>query len=146
MPKKRRPDSYVIIWGGYLPETVYARQRSYRLPRSLLSQSSRWNTRSSFRLAGIQAKVLTRQRGEPFRATLWLKPASGQQTAQVGELQSGKTGTAAESAAAQAGRSARNRTYVLWGVLLLGVLVLGGMAWRLVRQMNNSASKTGDQS
>ena len=29
---------------------------------------------------------------------------------------------------------------------LLGVFVLGGMAWRLVRQMNNSASKTGDQS
>jgi len=50
------------------------------------------------------------------------------------------------AAAAQAGRSARNRTDVLWGVLLLGVFVLGGMAWRLVRQMNNSASKTGDQS
>ena len=63
------------------------------------------------------------------------------ESAQVGELKSGNTGTAAESAAAQAGRSARNRTYVLWGVLLLGVLVLGGMAWRLVRQMNNSASK-----
>ncbi len=66
------------------------------------------------------------------------------ESAQVGELQSSKTGTAAESAAAQAGRSARNRTYVLWGVLLLGVFVLGAMAWRLVRQMNNSASKAGD--
>lgn len=67
------------------------------------------------------------------------------ESAQVGELQSGHAGPVAASAAALASRSARNRTYVLWGVLLLGVLVLGGMTWRLVGQMNRSASKAGEQ-
>ena len=63
------------------------------------------------------------------------------EAAQVGELQTGNAGATGDSAAAQAGLSARNRTFVLWGVLLLGVVVLGGMAWRLIRQMNVGASK-----
>jgi hypothetical protein len=32
------------------------------------------------------------------------------------------------------------RTLVLWGVLLAGVLLLGGMAWALVRNTRGSAS------
>ncbi|RTL32919.1 MAG: DUF3999 family protein [Rhodocyclaceae bacterium] len=56
--------------------------------------------------------------------------------AQVGELQVGRSDAAAASAASQAAAAARQRTYILWGVLLLGVAILGGMVWRLVRQMN----------
>ncbi|MBI2305848.1 MAG: DUF3999 family protein [Rhodocyclales bacterium] len=52
-----------------------------------------------------------------------------------GELQSGHAAAAAESAASLAARAARQRTYLLWGVLLLGVVILGGMAWRLIGQM-----------
>ena len=55
--------------------------------------------------------------------------------AQVGELQESALKKTAESVAAQAASSARNRAFILWGVLLLGVLVLGGMAWRLIGQM-----------
>ncbi|MDQ2822854.1 MAG: DUF3999 domain-containing protein [Pseudomonadota bacterium] len=39
------------------------------------------------------------------------------------------------SAAERAGWSATARTAVLWGVLLLGVLVLAVLCWRMVRQM-----------
>lgn len=61
--------------------------------------------------------------------------------AQAGELQTGPANVTADSAASQAGFSARQRTYVLWGVLLLGVAILGGMAWRLIRQMNAGSGK-----
>ena len=61
--------------------------------------------------------------------------------AQAGELQTGPANVSADSAASQAGFSARQRTYVLWGVLLLGVAILGGMAWRLIRQMNAGSGK-----
>ena len=40
-----------------------------------------------------------------------------------------------ESVAAQAASSASRRAFILWFVLLLGVAVLGGMAWKLIRQM-----------
>ena len=66
------------------------------------------------------------------------------ESAQVGALQSSNSSTAGASAAAEAGLSARNRTFILWGVLLLGVVVLGGMAWRLVRQMSPAPPKDGD--
>lgn len=62
--------------------------------------------------------------------------------AQPGALTTGPGSAAAASAATQAGLAAQQRTYVLWGVLLLGVLVLGGLAWKLVRQMN-AAPKSG---
>lgn len=55
--------------------------------------------------------------------------------AQPGELQSGPAATAAESAASLAVGAARQRTFILWGVLLLGVVILGGLAWRLIGQM-----------
>ncbi|MFZ4535423.1 DUF3999 family protein [Propionivibrio sp.] len=61
--------------------------------------------------------------------------------AQAGELQSGPADASADSAASLAGLSARNRTFILWGVLLLGVVILGGMAWRLIRQMNAGSGK-----
>jgi len=54
--------------------------------------------------------------------------------AQAGELQESAANAAAESVAVTAGRSARNRSFILWGVLLLGVAVLGGMAWKLIGQ------------
>lgn len=55
--------------------------------------------------------------------------------AQAGELQARHTAEN-DSAAVKAGLSARKRSLILWGVLLLGVALLGGMAWRLIRQMN----------
>ena len=60
--------------------------------------------------------------------------------AQAGELRESAAKAAAESAAVQAAISARKRTFILWGVLLLGVVVLGGMAWRLIRQMKAAAN------
>ncbi|PWF39122.1 DUF3999 family protein [Massilia glaciei] len=47
------------------------------------------------------------------------------------------TATEATSGAFLAGSSARTRMWALWGALLLGVAVLGFMAWRLVRQMKD---------
>ena len=63
--------------------------------------------------------------------------------AQAGELRSVLSDASGDSDAARAGLSARQRNYILWGVLLLGVVVLGGMAWRLVRQMKAGADKAG---
>ena len=64
--------------------------------------------------------------------------------AQAGELQTGHADTAGESVAAQAATSARKRVVILWGVLLLGVVILGGMAWRLFRKMNDGTSNKGN--
>ncbi len=61
--------------------------------------------------------------------------------AQLGELQAGHANTSGDSTASQASLSARKRTFILWGVLLLGVVILGGMAWRLIRQMNAGPDK-----
>lgn len=57
------------------------------------------------------------------------------EAAQAGELQSGPAAAAAESAASEAAAAARQRSFILWGALLLGVGVLGAMAWRLIGQM-----------
>lgn len=65
-----------------------------------------------------------------------LKEINQLEQAQTGSLQASKAGPAGDSAATLAGLSAQNRTFMLWGVLLLGVLVLGGMAWKLVKQIN----------
>ncbi len=37
------------------------------------------------------------------------------------------------------GAEARQRSYLLWGILLAGVAVMGGMVWRLVKQMKEGA-------
>lgn len=42
-----------------------------------------------------------------------------------------------DSAALAAAKAARNRMLMLWGVLLLGVAVLGVMAWKLIGQMKS---------
>ena len=55
-----------------------------------------------------------------------------------GQLKSGSVQAAGPSDAAAAGSAARNRMLMLWGVLLLGVGVLGFMAWKLIGQMKNS--------
>ena len=57
------------------------------------------------------------------------------EAAQLGDLQESAAKAAAESLAAQAASSASRRAFILWFVLLLGVAVLGGMAWKLIRQM-----------
>jgi hypothetical protein len=69
---------------------------------------------------------------------------SGLEQAQAGELQASAAKAAADSAAEQASSSARKRTLLLWGVLLLGVIVFGGMSWRLIGQMKAGASKQQD--
>lgn len=56
----------------------------------------------------------------------------------AGELKAGKAQPAAASDAEAAGSAARMRMLMLWGVLLLGVGVLGFMAWKLIVQMKNS--------
>ncbi|WGG53606.1 DUF3999 family protein [Rugamonas sp. DEMB1] len=57
------------------------------------------------------------------------------ETASAGPAQQRHAGAdaAADDALAQAGAAARQRLWVLWGVLLLGVAVLGLMVWRLVK-------------
>ena len=55
--------------------------------------------------------------------------------AQAGELRQIQADTVTASAAEEATRAARQRSYILWGVLLAGVAVLGILAWRLVGQM-----------
>jgi len=59
---------------------------------------------------------------------------------QFGELHESAAKAAAESVAAQAASSASRRAFILWGVLLLGVAVLGGMAWKLIGQMKAAAN------
>jgi hypothetical protein len=66
---------------------------------------------------------------------------AGLEQAQIGELQVLRAETDTGSAAAEAGRSAQKRAFVLWGVLILGVVVLAGMARRLIRQMNAGEGK-----
>lgn len=60
--------------------------------------------------------------------------------AQAGELQTKYVSEEGDSAAVRASLSARNRTLILWGVLLSGVALLGGMAWRLVQQIYRASS------
>jgi hypothetical protein len=70
-----------------------------------------------------------------------VRELAGLEQAQIGELQVLRPVTDAGSAAAEAGRAAQKRAFVLWGVLILGVVVLAGMARRLIRQMNAGAGK-----
>lgn len=62
----------------------------------------------------------------------------GLEVAQVGELQGGGSEVAAPSPADQAARAAQKPAFILWGVLLLGVATLFGMAWMLIRQLRAS--------
>ena len=55
--------------------------------------------------------------------------------AQVGPVQIRQNVQENESLAAKAKTSAQNRTLILWGVMLLGVVVLGAMSLRLYKQM-----------
>ena len=59
----------------------------------------------------------------------------------LGEVQATNAGVAAASSAEQASQAARNRRLALWGLLLLGVLILGGMTWRLVQQMKAKSTE-----
>ena len=69
--------------------------------------------------------------------------APGFKTAEIGQLEQAQAGelrqlhaeTDTASAAEEAAHAARQRSYILWGVLLAGVAVLGILAWRLVGQM-----------
>ena len=56
-----------------------------------------------------------------------------------GQLKAAAVQSAVPSEAAAAGTAARNRTLMLWGVLLLGVAVLAVMAWKLIGQMKDGA-------
>lgn len=55
--------------------------------------------------------------------------------AQAGSLQSQPKATESDRLANSARISAQTRTIVLWGILLLGVAVLGTIAWRLFKQI-----------
>ncbi|MFT3850091.1 MAG: DUF3999 family protein [Propionivibrio sp.] len=55
--------------------------------------------------------------------------------ARLGEMQKMEGGIAGETASELAVKEARNRRLALWGLLIVGVLVLAGMTWRLLRQM-----------
>ena len=58
--------------------------------------------------------------------------------ASAGQMKSAGVQAPAPSDAAAAGSAARKRMLMLWVVLLLGVAVLGVMAWKLIGQMKNS--------
>lgn len=55
--------------------------------------------------------------------------------AATGDVQAINAGIAGETAAELAEKAARNRRLALWGLLILGVAILAGMAWRLIQQM-----------
>ena len=59
--------------------------------------------------------------------------------ASLGEIQKNDGAKAGETAAELAKKAARNRQFALWGLLLVGVLVLAGMTWRLIQQMKAKA-------
>lgn len=66
----------------------------------------------------------------------------GLEMAQLGEMQKMDGGTPGETASELADREARNRRLALWGLLVVGVLVLAGMTWRLVQQMKTRTPGT----
>jgi len=66
--------------------------------------------------------------------------------AQVGELQTTNADALGESASEQATKAARQRTLLLWGLLILGVVILGGMTWKLVKQMKRPPPGAGGAS
>ncbi len=55
--------------------------------------------------------------------------------ASAGALRVQQASATLESDAATASAAAQQRLWILWGVLLLGVAVLGTMAWRLLKAM-----------
>jgi hypothetical protein len=67
------------------------------------------------------------------------------ETASAGPAQQRHAGAdaAANDALAQASAAARQRLWVLWGVLLLGVAVLGLMVWRLVKPTASKIDELG---
>ena len=66
---------------------------------------------------------------------------SSQQTVNVQAAQAGaQTGQKALGGEARLQAQIDWKRWSLWGVLGLGVLVLGGMAWRLVKQMGQSSA------
>ncbi|MBJ7310298.1 DUF3999 family protein [Rugamonas sp. CCM 8940] len=67
------------------------------------------------------------------------------ETASAGPAQQRQAGAgaAADDAVAQAGAAARRRLWVLWGVLLLGVAVLGLMVWRLLKPATTKKEEAG---
>jgi hypothetical protein len=62
--------------------------------------------------------------------------------AQLGEVSATSAGAAGETASELAAKAARNRRLALWGLLILGVLILGGMTWRLIQQMKAKSTET----
>ena len=69
--------------------------------------------------------------------------APGFKAAEIGQLEQAQAGTLRQlhadidivSAAEKTAQAARQRSYILWAVLLAGVAILGLLAWRLVGQM-----------
>lgn len=59
--------------------------------------------------------------------------------ASFGEIQKTDGVSTAETAAEMEKKAARNRQFGLWGLLLVGVLVLAVMTWRLIQQMKAKA-------
>ena len=64
------------------------------------------------------------------------------ETAQLGELQKTSGSATGETAAKLADKEARNRRYALWGLLIIGVLILAAMSWHLIRQMKGKQPGT----
>ncbi|MEN9867187.1 MAG: hypothetical protein RL748_2777 [Pseudomonadota bacterium] len=58
----------------------------------------------------------------------------------AGPEQAQTTPQAQKTAALAASEAANSRSLVLWGVLLLGVVVLGVMAWSLIKQLKNDGA------
>ncbi len=69
------------------------------------------------------------------------------ETASAGPAQQRHAGAGADDddAVTQAGAAARRRLWVLWGVLLLGVAVLGLMVWRLLKPAASKVDELGSK-
>jgi hypothetical protein len=86
-------------------------------------------------------KIDSAQRGlEQVAPGFSLLELSKVEQAQSGPVQAAAVAKADDSAAQQAADAATRRMWMLWGVLLLGVVVLGVMAWKLVGQMKSEVS------
>jgi hypothetical protein len=88
----------------------------------------------SFGRSGAQAAQLGIAQVAPGFTAAELQAA---ERAVAGQLQVVSVQPQDDSAAQAAGKAAHKRMLMLWGVLLLGVAVLGVMAWKLIGQMKS---------
>jgi len=141
----RRSGALPLV-GGHRTEWVIRPQNAASTTRPLLGLS--WQPATLVFLAGGTAPyALAFGRGDATPASRRLaEVAPGFSVGELGQIEQAQIGellsngpTSGQDAGTPAILSARNRSLVLWAVLMLGVAVLGGLVWRLIRQMKRDA-------